>query len=99
MANYNYKPFELGVVKMSKAMSIWTSPKNSTFKHGEVMNRLQHHRAGVWGDVAADVALQNDEATNTGNEILSVYHLGTVEYWIKTASGHLSTMVMFPSDL
>jgi hypothetical protein len=97
MAKFSYQPFKLGIVAQTISMQdrVATDPVLAA----DIRNRLAHHRAGQYGDVSPVDKIQNDEATNTGAEILSVYKCRSVVYWIRTDAGHGVTTIMLPSDM
>ena len=97
MAKFSYKPFKLGIVVTTK--SIQDRVASDPVLGADISNRLDHHRAGQYGDVSTVDKMQNDEATHTGSEILSVYKCRSVVYWIKTDAGHGATTIMLPSDM
>jgi hypothetical protein len=97
MAKFSYQPFKLGIVVTTKSIQdrLATDPVLAA----DIRNRLAHHRAGQYGDVDVESRLQNDEATHTKADILSVYKCRGVVYWIKTDAGHGATTIMLPSDM
>ncbi|MAG25408.1 hypothetical protein CMI47_07485 [Candidatus Pacearchaeota archaeon] len=97
MAKFSYQPFKLGIVVATE--SIQDRVASDPVLAADISNRLNHHKAGQYGDISAADKMQNDEATNTKSQILSVYNCRGVVYWIQTDAGHGATTIMLPSDM
>lgn len=69
-----------------------------------IVELVQHHIAGEWGDVDVDDANANAEAIDTGARILSAYVLSTgVRVWVMTEARDKSgerrvTTVLLPTE-
>lgn len=65
----------------------------------ELVNALDRHLSGDWGDVCAEDRSQNDRALKNGARLLSVYHTAAkVKFWIITEADRSATTVLLPSD-
>ena len=65
----------------------------------ELVNALDRHLSGDWGDVCAEDRSQNNRALKTGARLLSVYHTAAkVKFWIITEADRSATTVLLPSD-
>lgn len=73
-----------------------------------ILNSLQRHREGDWGDLDESDKKANDEAVAEGSRILSAYDIprghsggpgaGDVKVWIITEADRSSTTIMWPSE-
>jgi len=60
---------------------------------------LARHCSGDWGDVCAEDWQANDEATEIGNRLLSVYHTSDgFVFWIITEWDRSVTTILLPDD-
>ena len=65
----------------------------------ELVNALDRHLSGDWGDVCAEDRSQNDRALKNGARLFSVYHTAAkVKFWIITEADRSATTVLLPSD-
>lgn len=65
----------------------------------DVAEALTRHALGDWGEVCADDARLNVEATRDGSRILSAYRSVTGErFWVVTEADRSATTVLLPSD-
>lgn len=60
---------------------------------------LTRHQNGDWGDVGEEDAKANDTALETGERLLSIYHLkdGT-KLWVITEADRSSTCFLLPEE-
>ena len=65
----------------------------------EILNALDRHAQGDWGDLDKDDKLENDIALEKGFRLLSAY-TGTdgIKFWIITESSRAVTTVLLPED-
>ena len=70
-----------------------------TLSHDDILNGIQRHQAGDWGDVDADDRHANDQALKNGSRLFSVYHSANrVTFWIITEASRQLTTVLLPDD-
>ena len=70
------------------------------FEHTGIdpMHYIRQHSFGVWGDVTAEDARENDFSVVNGNRVLSAYTLAGVKFWIITEADRSMTMMLLPSE-
>lgn len=60
---------------------------------------LQRHAAGDFGDVSEEDRAVNEEALETGDQILSAYRdRNDVKFWIITEHDRSATTILLPSE-
>lgn len=65
----------------------------------DILQAIQRHQAGDWGDVDAHDRQENEWSLQRGLRLLSVYHSATgVKFWIITEADRSSTCVLLPED-
>lgn len=65
----------------------------------EILNALDRHVQGDWGDLDKDDKLENDIALEKGFRILSAYTGNDgIKFWIMTESSRAVTTVLLPED-
>lgn len=65
----------------------------------EMMEAVERHAIGDWGDVSEEDRVSNEEALKEGHRLLSVYHSSTGEkFWIITEWDRSATTVLLPSE-
>ena len=65
----------------------------------DILNAIQRHQAGDWGDASAEDSAANDQALINGTRVLSVYHAANgVKFWIITEGDRSATTVLLPED-
>ena len=84
--------FELGRV-------VITSNARSRLSPIEVLNALQRHVQGNWGDIGAENWQENELSLREGFRLLSAYHAtdGT-RFWVITEHDRSITTVLLPED-
>ena len=94
--NTVYKPFPLGLIVATRGI-IETVPNH------RVLQCLQLHANGEWGEVPPEDARENNYSTHNGLRILSSYlidpdrpNLG--KFWIITEADRSSTCVLLPEE-
>lgn len=65
----------------------------------DVLQALQRHQAGDWGDVDEHDRQANERALVENARLLSVYRSATgVKFWLITEADRSSTTVLLPED-
>ena len=59
---------------------------------------LQRHLSGDWGNVCIEDKLTNDEATKTGERIISSYTISKQSVWIITERDRSVTTILLSSE-
>ncbi|EKG9563855.1 type I restriction endonuclease subunit M [Vibrio parahaemolyticus] len=89
-------PFELG--KMVMTQGIADIIDNNIGSEGSLGIALIRHKNGDWGNVCIEDKITNDEATRTGERVLSEYKLCGERIWIITERDRSVTTVLLPSE-
>jgi hypothetical protein len=63
-----------------------------------VIESVNRHAMGDWGEVCPEDAAQNELALKEGCRLLSVYGNGERRFWIITEADRSVTTVLMPSD-
>ena len=86
------KKFELGRLLITPGIK-------DCLQHDEVMDAVNRHSRGDWGDLAAEDAQKNEWAIREKERIFSVYHSrGRQKFWIITEADRSSTTVLLPEE-
>jgi hypothetical protein len=65
----------------------------------DILNALNRHVTGDWGDQDKDDKLENYIALEKGFRLLSVYHSAAgIKFWIITEASRAVTTVLLPED-
>lgn len=65
----------------------------------QLLEALERHLTGDWGDVTAEDAQANEDAVAHGYRVFSVYQLADDNrLWIITEADRSSTSALLPSD-
>jgi len=64
----------------------------------DILNSLNRHVVGDWGELDEEDRQTNDEALQSGSRLLSAYHSGGTKFWIITESTREVTTVLLPED-
>ena len=64
----------------------------------DILNALNHHVVGDWGELDKEDKQANDAALKSGGRLLSAYHSGSSKFWIVTESSREVTTVLLPED-
>ena len=84
--------FKLGAVFI-------TSNAASALSCKALMDALERHAFGDWGDVCYDDWNRNGLALGNGKRIVSTYHdLNGRQFWIITEENRRQTIVLLPED-
>ncbi|CAH7048704.1 Type I restriction endonuclease subunit M [Vibrio chagasii] len=59
---------------------------------------LHRHQNGDWGNVCVEDKLTNDEATKTGERVLSSYTISNEQVWIITERDRSCTTILLPNE-
>ncbi len=59
---------------------------------------LVRHASGDWGDICEEDRELNDEATELGNRVLSVYNVDGEKLWIITEADRSVTTFLLPEE-
>jgi hypothetical protein len=71
----------------------------SKLDNADILNGIQRHQAGDWGDVDDHDRRANDRALQEGARLFSVYHSARViRFWIITEADRSATTVLLPED-
>ncbi len=69
-----------------------------TFSYEEMIDCLNRHKKGDWGNVSESDRKANNRALKDGDRILSSYILGKRTLWILTEADRSVTTLLLPSD-
>ena len=65
----------------------------------EILNALNRHAQGDWGDLDKDDKMENDIALKKGFRILSAYtSTDGIKFWIITEAPRTLTTILLPED-
>ena len=64
----------------------------------DILNALDWHVQGSWGDLDKDDKAENDIALEKGFRILSAYSSNDIKFWIITEASREVTTVLLPED-
>ena len=67
-------------------------------KSDDILNALNRHIVGDWGELDDEDRQTNDEALQSGDRLLSAYRSGDTKFWIITEADRSSTCVLLPED-
>ena len=67
-------------------------------KSDDILNSLNRHLLGDWGELDAEDRQTNDEALQSGDRLLSAYRSGQTKFWIITEASREVTTVLLPED-
>ena len=67
-------------------------------KSDDILNSLNRHILGDWGELDAEDRQTNDEALQSGDRLLSAYRSGQTKFWIITEASREVTTVLLPED-
>jgi hypothetical protein len=59
---------------------------------------LRQHSFGLWGDVPAEDARENDLSVVNGYRVLSAYSVAGIKFWIITEKDRSLTTLLTPSE-
>ena len=64
----------------------------------DILNALNRHIVGDWGELDDEDRQTNDAALQAGDRLLSAYRSGDTKFWIITESTREVTTVLLPED-
>lgn len=64
----------------------------------DILDALNRHVVGDWGELDKDDRLENDLSLEKGFRLLSVYRSGSTKFWIITEASREVTTVLLPED-
>jgi len=64
----------------------------------DILNALNRHIVGDWGELDEEDRQTNDEALQSGDRLLSAYRSGDTKFWIISESSREVTTVLLPED-
>lgn len=90
---------ERAVVRVPLGQVVMTANAAQQLPPTEVMQAIQRHAIGDWGDVDGEDRRANDRAIQDGDRLLSVYHTTSgIKFWIITEWDRSVTTVLLPED-
>ena len=63
-----------------------------------IMDMLNHHSHGDWGDVCEEDREENELSVQNGYRIMSFYTVLDTKFYVETTADRSSTCIMLPSD-
>lgn len=96
--------FQLGQVAYGPGVASGLSecgPNSAEKAEQQIKRMLNRHSSGDWGEVSEEERMRNDEAVQTGGELVSVYILwppGSYKLWIVTDAQRICTTVLAPGE-
>ena len=86
-------------IKFQTGQIVITPNALSKLASDDILNALNRHVTGAWGDLNKDDKLENDIALEKGFRLLSVYHSAAgIKFWIITEADRRLTYVLLPED-
>lgn len=86
-------------IKFPLGQTVITPNAQARIPAHEVLNALQRHNRGDWGDVGEDDRKENEFSLVEGYRLFSVYHAADgVKFWIITEADRSITTVLMPED-
>ena len=64
----------------------------------DILNALNRHIVGDWGELDDEDRQTNDAALQAGDRLLSAYRSGDTKFWSITESTREVTTVLLPED-
>ena len=97
------KKFDLGQVVMTSGINNIITNGGNFVDADKVFNLLEcidRHKTGDWGNLDEDDKLLNDSAVVDGGRILSAYEIGEnkVKIWIITEADRSYTTILLPEE-
>ena len=75
-----------------------TPGARDTFKPEQIVEAIQRHSRGDWGDVGAADARENEISLKEGFRLMSVYTFGDDKLWVITEADRSSTTALLPDE-
>ena len=85
-------------MKFSLGQVVITPNALEKLKSDDILNALNRHVAGDWGEMDPEDRLENDQALANGSRLFSAYRSDGTKFWIITEADRSSTCVLLPED-
>ena len=85
-------------MKFSLGQVVITPNALGKLKSDDILNALNRHILGDWGELDDEDRQTNDEALQSGDRLLSAYRSDGTKCWIITESSRMVTTVLLPED-
>jgi len=85
-------------MKFSLGQVVITPNALEKLKSDDILNALNRHIVGDWGELDDEDRQTNDAALQAGDRLLSAYRSGDTKFWIITESTREVTTVLLPED-
>jgi len=85
-------------MKFSLGQVVITPNALEKLKSDDILNALNRHVVGDWGELDVEDKQTNDTALQSGDRLLSAYRSGPVKFWIITEASREVTTVLLPED-
>jgi hypothetical protein len=85
-------------MKFSLGQVVITPNALEKLKSDDILNALNRHILGDWGELDDEDKQTNDAALQSGDRLLSAYRSGGTKFWIITEASREVTTVLLPED-
>ena len=86
-------------IKVQTGQVVITPNALGKLSSDDILNALNRHVAGDWGDLDKDDKLENDISLEKGFRLLSAYtSTAGVKFWVITEASRACTTVLMPED-
>lgn len=86
-------------IKVQTGQVVITPNALGKLSSDDILNALNRHVVGDWGDLDTDDKLENDIALANGFRLLSAYTSSAgIKFWIITEAPRAVTTVLLPED-
>ena len=86
-------------IKVQTGQVVITPNALGKLSSDDILNALNRHVAGDWGDLDKDDKMENDISLEKGFRLLSAYtSTAGVKFWIITEASRMVTTVLMPED-
>jgi hypothetical protein len=86
-------------IKVQTGQVVITPNALGKLSSDDILNALNRHVAGDWGDLDKDDKLENDISLERGFRLLSAYtSTAGIKFWIITEASRAVTTVLMPED-
>jgi hypothetical protein len=89
---------QLGQVVATAGVDSWAKEKSPEWRISPLIQAVQRHQRGDWGEVCDEDKKLNDEAVDGEGRILSAYTVDGEKVWVITEWDRSVTTVLFPSE-
>lgn len=87
---------ELGQVMITKG--VWALMETRSLYKDFVINCLERHSEGDWGEVSEKDWKANDKAAKRFKKVTSIYRDFGTEIWIITEGDRSTTTILYPEE-